>query len=71
MKNFGSKPWLLPQPVLIIGTYDKDGKPNAMNAAWGGISEEAQISVCISASHKTTKNILKKKKQFWIHRVQN
>ena len=27
---------MLPQPVLIIGTYDKDGKPNAMNAAWGG-----------------------------------
>ena len=24
----------LPQPVLIIGTYDKDGRPNAMNAAF-------------------------------------
>ena len=27
---------MLPQPVLIIGTFDKNGKPNAMNAAWGG-----------------------------------
>ena len=36
MKSFASKPWMLPQPVLIIGTYDKDGNPNAMNAAWGG-----------------------------------
>ena len=36
MKSFGLKPWILPQPVLIIGTYDKNGKPNAMNAAWGG-----------------------------------
>ena len=36
MKSFKSTAWLLPQPVLIIGTYDKDGKPNAMNAAWGG-----------------------------------
>ena len=36
MKSFGSKAWVLPQPVLIIGTYDKDGKANAMNAAWGG-----------------------------------
>ena len=36
MKNFKSTAWILPQPVLIIGTYDKNGKPNAMNAAWGG-----------------------------------
>lgn len=60
-RNFGAKTILYPMPVLILGTYDEAGKPDAMNAAWGGISEEAQISVCISASHKTTKNILKKK----------
>ncbi len=29
MKSFKSTAWLLPQPVLIIGTYDKEGKPNA------------------------------------------
>ena len=34
MKSFGQKSWMLPQPALIIGTYDKEGKPNAMNAAW-------------------------------------
>lgn len=34
-KNFGAKPYLYPQPVMIIGTYDENGKPNAMNAAWG------------------------------------
>ena len=28
---------LLPSPVLIIGTYNSDGRPNIMNAAWGGI----------------------------------
>ena len=31
---------LYPMPVLIIGSYDETGTPNAMNAAWGGISEE-------------------------------
>ena len=31
MKSFAPKPWVVPQPVLIIGTYDKNGKPNAMN----------------------------------------
>ena len=61
MKNFGQKSWMLPQPVLIIGTYNADGTPNAMNAAWGGISEENEVSVCISENHKTTENILLKK----------
>lgn len=57
-KNFGAKAILYPMPVLIIGTYDENGVPNAMNAAWGGISEEDQISICVSENHKTTKNVL-------------
>lgn len=60
-KNFGAKPMLYPMPVFIIGSYDEDGTPNAMNAAWGGISEESEISICVSEDHKTTKNILRKK----------
>ena len=60
-KNFGAKPMCYPMPVYIIGTYGADGTPNAMNAAWGGISEETEISICISADHKTTKNILSRK----------
>ena len=58
-KNFGPKPMLYPMPVLIIGSYDENGTPNAMNAAWGGISEENEISICVSSDHKTTENILK------------
>ena len=57
-KNFGAKPILYPQPVFIIATYNEDGTPNAMNAAWGGISDDDRISMCISAGHKTTKNAL-------------
>ena len=57
-KNFGAKAYIYPMPVLIIGSYDENGKPDAMNAAWGGISEETEISICISAEHKTTKNII-------------
>jgi len=60
-KNFGAKPVCYPQPVFIIATYGEDGTPDAMNAAWGGISEENEISMCISAGHKTTKNILARK----------
>lgn len=36
-KNFGAKPLTYPQPVLIIATYDENGAPDAMNAAWGGM----------------------------------
>ena len=60
-KNFGAKPMCYPMPVYMIGTYGADGTPNAMNAAWGGISEETEISICISADHKTTENILSRK----------
>lgn len=47
---------MLPQPVLIIGTYDKDGKPNAMNAAWGGTWDMHEIIISL-ASHATTDNL--------------
>ena len=57
-KNFGSKPWCYPQPVFILAAYDENGKPNAMNVAWGGIHYDDQIAMCISANHKTTANIL-------------
>lgn len=57
-KNFGAKPDLYPQPVFIVAAYDKAGVPNAMNAAWGGITEETEITICLSAGHKTTKNII-------------
>jgi flavin reductase (DIM6/NTAB) family NADH-FMN oxidoreductase RutF len=55
-KNLGVKPYLYPQLVMIIGTYDEFGKPNAMNAAWGGIADYDKVMVCMS-SHKTTENI--------------
>lgn len=60
MKSFGVKPWLLPQPVLIISTYDNYGLADAMNAAWGGQYDANLIELCLSP-HKTTANILEKK----------
>lgn len=60
-KNFGAKHILYPQPVFIIGSYDENGLPDAMNAAWGGISGPNEISMCLSAGHKTVKNILARK----------
>jgi flavin reductase (DIM6/NTAB) family NADH-FMN oxidoreductase RutF len=54
--DFGANPFLFPMPVLIIGTYDENGVPNAMNAAWGAVSDFQEISISMS-EHKTTENL--------------
>ena len=56
-KNFGTKSWFYPLPVLVIGTYDENGNPDAMNAAWGGLYDADKVVLCLSAGHKTTRNI--------------
>ncbi len=60
-KNFGKKNWMFPMPVLMIGTYNEDGTPNMMNAAWGGITLEDEITICIDTAHKTWANIAARK----------
>lgn len=56
MKSFAPKPWVVPMPVLIIGTYNEDGTPNAMNAAWSGQWDMKEIMISMG-SHVTTKNL--------------
>lgn len=60
-KNLGANPFMYPMPVLIIGSYNEDGSANAMNAAWGGISGQNQITISLNPGHKTTENIKSKK----------
>ena len=58
-KSLGAKGELFPQSVFIIATYDDQGTPNAMNAAWAG--ECGRDEVCFNiGGHKTTENIVKK-----------
>ena len=56
-KNFGTKSWFYPLPVLIVGTYNEDGTADAMNAAWGGLYDADKVILCLRAGHRTTKNI--------------
>lgn len=58
--NLPPQTTLTPCPVLIIGTYGADGKPDIMNAAWGGIagSEPPCISVSLRAETLTYHNIM-------------
>jgi flavin reductase (DIM6/NTAB) family NADH-FMN oxidoreductase RutF len=44
---------LLPSPVLIIGTYDSDGRPDIMNAAWGGIASSKPPCISVSLREAT------------------
>lgn len=60
-KSFGAKPILYPQPVFIIATYDENGVPDAMNAAWGGICDYQKITMDLSEEHKTVQNIFERK----------
>jgi len=57
-KNFTAQPSIYPMPVFIIATYDEQGTPDAMNAAWGGICSEKEISICVDRNHKTVKNLV-------------
>lgn len=47
-KSVGAKTLLFPTPVLLVGTYDHEGKPNLMNAAWGGICSSQPPSIAVS-----------------------
>ena len=60
-KDFGKKNWMFPMPVLMVGTYGDDGTPDMMPAAWGGITLEDEITICIDTGHKTWANIAARK----------
>jgi flavin reductase (DIM6/NTAB) family NADH-FMN oxidoreductase RutF len=62
-KSIGPKTLIYPTPVLVVGTYDKAGKPNVMTAAWGGIccSVPPCVSVSLRKATYTYGNILERK----------
>lgn len=59
-KSIGAKTIIYPSPVLIVATYDKKGKPNAMTAAWGGIccSEPPCVTVSLRKATYSYDNII-------------
>ena len=58
-QSLGAKTILYPTPVLIVGTYDAQGKANGMTAAWGGIccSRPPCVSVSLRAATYSHGNI--------------
>ena len=62
-KSLGAKTIIYPTPVLVIGTYDKDGKANIMTAAWAGICCSAPpcVGVSLRKATYTYGNIMERK----------
>lgn len=56
-RKLGNTPVIAPLPVLIVATYDENGVPNAMNAAWGGQCGYHHAALNLSLGHKTTENL--------------
>ena len=66
-KSLGAKTLLIPTPVLMVGTYDHTGKPNLMNAAWGGICCSQPPCVAVSLRKATySYNAIVERKAFTI-----
>lgn len=62
-KSFGAKTLIFPTPVWLIGTYDKNGKPNAATIAWGGVcgSIPPCVAVSLRSATYTHGNIIERK----------
>ena len=62
-KSIGAQTIIYPAPVLIVGTYDKIGKPNVMTAAWGGIccSKPPCVTVSLRKATYSYGNIVENK----------
>jgi len=62
-KSFGAKTLVFPTPVWVVGTYDREGRPNAMTAAWGGIccSQPPCLAVSLRKATYTYGNIVARK----------
>jgi len=62
-KSFGAKTLIYPTPVWLVGTYDKDGKPNAATIAWGGVcsSKPPCVAISLRGATYTHGNIMERK----------
>lgn len=61
--SVGPKAYIMPKPALVVGSYDENGKPNIMTAAWAGICNSSPLSLAVSIrpSRKTYENIMASK----------
>jgi flavin reductase (DIM6/NTAB) family NADH-FMN oxidoreductase RutF len=61
--SIGAKTLIYPTPVLVVGSYDAEGNPNVMTAAWGGVacSKPPCVAVSLRAATASHGNIMARK----------
>lgn len=61
--SLGARTVIIPTPVWVIGSYDKEGKPNVMTSSWVGIcsSKPASLMTCLRKATYTHGNIMERK----------
>lgn len=61
--SLGARTWIIPTPVWVIGSYNKEGKPNVMTSSWVGIScsKPASLMTCLREATYTHGNIMERK----------
>ncbi|HZX11425.1 MAG TPA: flavin reductase family protein [Acidobacteriota bacterium] len=61
--SLGQRTWVIPTPVWVIGSYDREGKPNVMTSSWVGIScsKPASLMTCLREATYTHGNIMERK----------
>jgi flavin reductase (DIM6/NTAB) family NADH-FMN oxidoreductase RutF len=62
-KSIGAFTMLFPTPTWVVGSYDSEGKPNVMTAAWGGIccSNPPCVGVSLREATYTYGSIMERK----------
>ncbi len=62
-ESLGARSLVYPAPVFVVGTYDKEDKPNVMTAAWGGIccSKPPCVSISLRKATYSYGNIIERK----------
>ena len=62
-KSLGADTLIYPTPTWVVGTYDKEGKPNLMTIAWGGIccSQPPCLAISLRKATYSYGNVVERK----------
>ena len=62
-KSLGAETLAVPTPVWLVGSYDKDGDPNIVTVAWGGIccSDPPMVTISLRKSRYSYDAIVERK----------
>jgi len=52
-RSLGPDTLAYPTPVFIVGSYDREGRPNIMAVAWGGLCSSKPPSIAVSMREAT------------------